>query len=158
MQILDLVMRTAHSVFASFWAGSVLFLTLAVLPTALDGTVNADPMQTVVGKFRWVTRASALVMFVTGGHLAGTLYTVGGGDGISLFGSPRGHLVLTMLGLWLVLTGLCEVAASKLADGFDQRKVRTPAREAKPFLYGASIVAVALLVVAVLIVRGGVLW
>ncbi|WP_435317127.1 transporter [Haloarchaeobius sp. TZWSO28] len=152
--LLDLVMRMLHSVTAAVWAGSVLFLTLGLLPSALDGSLNASPMESIVGRFRWVTRGSAVVLFVTGGHLAGTLYTIGDGGGFSLFGSARGHLVLTMLGLWLVLTGLCEVGASKLADGFSEKKVRSPAAAAKPFLYGASLVAVALLVVAVLIVYG----
>ncbi|WP_439028630.1 transporter [Haloarchaeobius sp. DT45] len=152
--ILDLVMRTLHSVTAAAWAGSVLFLTLGLLPSALDGSLNASPMESVVGRFRWITRGSSLLLFVTGGHLAGTLYTIGDGGGISLFGSPRGHLVLTMLGLWLVLTGLCEVGASKLAGGFSEKKVRSPAADAKPFLYAASLVAVLLLVDAVVIVYG----
>jgi uncharacterized membrane protein len=146
---LDLVMRILHSVTASVWAGSILFLTFGLLPAALAGSLNASPMERIVGRFRWLSRGSALVLFVTGGHLAGTGYTVE-----SLTGGGRGHLVLSMLALWFVLIGLSEVAGSKLADGFEQKKVRTPAAAAKPFLYAASLVAVLLLVDAVLIVYG----
>ncbi|WP_435334939.1 CopD family protein [Haloarchaeobius sp. TZWWS8] len=147
--LLDVVMRVVHSATAATWAGTVLFLTVGILPSALDGSFDAGPMTAVVSRFKWLSRASSALLFVTGGHLAGSAYTVE-----SLTGSPRGHLVLTMLGLWFVLTGLCEVAASKLDAGFEQKKVRTPAHDAKPFLYAASLVAVGLLVDAVLITNG----
>jgi hypothetical protein len=76
-------------------------------------------------------------MTFSGGHLAGALYTVP-----SLFGSTRGYFVLTMV----ALSGLVEVGTSKLAEGTNQQKVRQPAAEARPFLLGASAVAVLLLV------------
>ena len=97
----------------------------------------------VVGRLRWITRIGALAFILSGGHMAGTLYTLE-----ALTGTPRGHLVLTMLGLWFVGTGLVEVAGSKLADGLDAGKLREPARDAKPLLYGASAVAVGLIVPA----------
>ncbi|ELZ23460.1 hypothetical protein C475_14343 [Halosimplex carlsbadense 2-9-1] len=135
-------MYVLHLVFGGVWTGSVVFVTVGILPTAQDGTANAEPLRAVVEKLRWVSRASALVLLASGGHMAGTLYTVE-----SLTGSSRGHLVLTMVALWLGLAALVEIGSSKLADGFDQKKVRQPARGARPFFLAASVVAAGLLVV-----------
>jgi uncharacterized membrane protein len=143
MALLDAVVAGVHLLFAALWTGSVWFLTLGVLPTALSGDANAAPMATVTERFRWVTRASAVGLFLTGGHMAAAGYT-----SATLFGSGAGHLVLTMLGLWLILAALSEIGATKLASGFERDKVREPARNAKPFLYGASVVAVGLIGVA----------
>lgn len=142
MTVIDTAMYALHLIFGGVWAGSVVFVTFGVLPTAGDGTANAEPLRVVVERLRWVSRASALVLLLSGGHLAGTLYTVE-----SLTGQPRGHLVLTMVALWFGLAGLVEVGSSKLADGFDQKKVRQPASEARPFFLAASAVGVALLVI-----------
>lgn len=149
MSTIDVVVRTVHSITAAAWVGSVLFVAFGLLPSALDGSLNASPSRAIVSRFRWLSRGCSALLFLTGGHLAGTGYTVD-----SLTGSGRGHLVLTMLALWFVLTGLVEVAAGKLDRGFADQKVRTPASEAKPFLYAASVVAVLLLVDATLIVYG----
>lgn len=130
-----------HLLFAGLWTGSVIFVTWAVLPMATRGEGDPDLFAAVTDKLRTVSRASALFLFLTGGHLAGTLYTVE-----SLTGSTRGYLVLAMLALWFLLAGLVEVGASKLSDGFDQRKVREPAREAWNFFLAASVVAALLLV------------
>jgi len=142
MAVIDTAMYALHLIFGGVWAGSVVFVTFGVLPTAGDGTANAEPLRVVVERLRWVSRASALVLLLSGGHLAGTLYTVE-----RLTGQPRGHLVLTMVALWFGLAGLVEVGSSKLADGFDQKKVREPASEARPFFLAASAVGVALLVI-----------
>ncbi|QPV63025.1 CopD family protein [Halosimplex litoreum] len=142
MSAIDTAMYVLHLVFGGVWTGSVVFVTFAILPLAQDGTANAEPLRSVVERLRWVSRASALVLLASGGHMAGTLYTVE-----SLTGSPRGHLVLTMVALWLGLAALVEIGSSKLADGFDQKKVRQPARDARPFLLAASVVAAGLLVV-----------
>jgi len=75
--------------------------------------------------------------------MAGTLYTVD-----SLTGTGRGHLVLTMLALWFVTTGLVEVASGKLTSGLDAGKLRGPARDAKPFFYGAAGLSVVLILTA----------
>ncbi|MYL16894.1 transporter [Halorubrum terrestre] len=150
MDVLNPVMWSVHVGFAVLWVGSVLFVTLAVLPPALRGDIGGDALGSVVGRLRWITRIGAIAFVATGGHMAGTLYTFEG-----LTGSPRGHLVLTMLGLWFVGTGLVEVAGSKLADGLDAGKLREPARDAKPFLYGASVVSVGLIVTAGLLASPG---
>ncbi len=142
-------MYTLHLVFGGVWAGSVVFVTLGVLPTARDGTANAEPLRAVIERLRWVSRTSALVLFASGGHMAGQLYTVE-----SLTGSPRGHLVLSMVALWLALAALVEIGSSKLAGGFDQMKVRQPARDARPFFLAGSVVAALLLVVGGLLASG----
>jgi len=144
-------MYVLHLVFGGVWTGSVVFVTFGILPTALDGIANAEPLRTVVERLRWVSRASALVLLASGGHMAGGTgrYTVE-----SLTGTSRGHLVLTMVALWFILAALVEIGSSKLADGFDQRKVRQPARDARPFFLAGSVVATALLVVGGLLASG----
>ncbi|MDZ5812617.1 transporter, partial [Halorubrum sp. AD140] len=114
MAIVNSVVWSIHVGFAILWTGSVLFVTLAVLPPALRGEVDADALGTIVGRLRWITRVAALAFLASGGHMAGTLYTFE-----SLTGTGRGHLVLTMLALWFLITGLVEVASGKLVDGLE---------------------------------------
>lgn len=139
MSLLDAAMNAVHLGFAGLWVGSVVFLTVAILPLARNGTFDAAPLETVTGRLRWISRISALLLFASGGHLAGTRYTVG-----SLFGSAQGHLVLLMLALWFVLALLVELGSKKLVTGFADRKVRQPANEARPYFLAASIVGVLL--------------
>ena len=141
--VLDTVVYTVHTAFAALWAGSVLFVAAAVLPLAMDGDVSPEVFGSVVARLQWVTRLSALLLFVTGGHLAGTLYTVG-----SLTGTTRGWLVLAMLTLWLLLAAVVEVGSVRARRGVDERKIRQPARDARPFYLAGAVLAAALLVVA----------
>ncbi|MUV59547.1 hypothetical protein [Halobacterium sp. CBA1126] len=130
MSVTETVVYALHLLFAGLWTGSVLFAT-ATLPN-IAGGLAADARDSFVGALRNVSRASAAVLLLSGGYmltLAG--YTEGG----ALTGTGRGHLVLAMLVLWFALAGLTEVAAGKLDDGED----------ATSFLYGASVVAVLLL-------------
>jgi len=129
-----------HMLFAGLWSGTVLFVTLAVLPTAMDGDVNVAPLKFVTSRLKQISRASALLLLLTGGHLAGTFYT-----GSSLLNTTRGNLVLVMVALWFLLAAFTEIAASKLSDGLAQQKIREPARNARPFLLAASLVSVLLL-------------
>jgi hypothetical protein len=141
--VLDTVMYLVHTAFAALWTGSVLFVAWAVLPLAMDGDIAPEVFGGIVSKLKWVTRGSAVLLFITGGHLAGTLYTVE-----SLTGSGAGHLVLTMLALWFGLAAAVEIGSAKAQRGTDERKIREPAREARPFYLAASGLAVGLLVVA----------
>ena len=134
-----------HLLFAGLWAGSVLFVTAVVLPLGGDGAIDAAPLEAIAGKLTWITRASAVLLLLTGlrmGMLGGYWSTDG------LFGSINGYLVVVMIVLWFVMAGLVEVGSSKLTDGTGKKKVREPAKNAKPFLYGASAAAVALLLTA----------
>ncbi|MEM4781341.1 MAG: transporter [Halalkalicoccus sp.] len=141
MSLLDAAMTGLHLGFAGLWVGSVIFLTVAILPPARSGAFDAAPLEGVVSKLQWISRSSALLLFVTGGHLAGTRYTVD-----SLLGSAQGWLVLAMLALWFLLALLVELGSKRLANGFAERKVRQPAREARPYFLSASLVGVLLFV------------
>lgn len=141
--VVDTAMYTVHTAFSALWAGAVLFVVLAVLPLAMDGELSPEAFGNVVSKLQWVTRISALLLFVTGGHLAGTLYTVD-----TLTGTSRGYLVLVMLALWLGLAAVVEIGSAKANRGIADRKIREPARNARPFYLAAAAFAVGLLVVA----------
>ena len=141
--VVDTAMYTVHTAFAALWSGSVLFVVAAVLPLAMDADVSPEAFGSVVSKLQWVTRVSALLMLLTGGHLAGTGYTVE-----SLTGSPRGYLVLTMVALWLGLAATVEIGSARAQRGVDDEKIREPARDARPFYLTAAVLAVGLLVVS----------
>lgn len=146
--VVDTAVYTVHTAFAALWAGAVLFVVAAVQPLAMDGDLSPEAYGRVVGTLQWVTRISALLLFVTGGHLAGTGYTVD-----SLTGTGTGNLVLLMLALWLGLTATVEVGSARALRGVDRRKIREPARDARPFYRLAALLAVALLVIAGLLGR-----
>lgn len=143
MDALNPVMWSVHVAFAVLWTGGVLFVALAVLPPALRGEIDGGALGSIVGRLRWITRIAAVAFLASGGHMAGTLYTFG-----SLTGSARGYLVLAMIALWLLITGLVEVGSGKILDDVDAGKLREPARDAKPFFYGAAGLSVALVVAA----------
>ncbi|THE65200.1 copper resistance protein CopD [Salinadaptatus halalkaliphilus] len=136
--------QTVHLIFAAVWAGSVCFVAFAVLPLARDGQFNATaPLEAISSKLTTISRVSALVLFLTGGHLAGTRYTAD-----SLFGSPNGQLVLVMLALWAALAALVEIGAKRLQSGLNGKKLREPANDALGVYRVAAVVSIALLVVA----------
>ncbi len=140
MALVNAVMWSLHVGFAVLWTGSVLFVTLAIVPPATRGDVGRELLSAVVSRLRWITRIGALVFVATGGHMAGQLYTAE-----TLFGTGRGHLVLTMLALWFVITGLVEVGSGKAtADG----DVAKTVADAKPFLYAAAALSVGLVITA----------
>lgn len=150
MSLVNAGVYVVHLLFAALWTGSVLFVAYAVLPLGRAGDLNAAPLDAVAGKLTLVSRASALVLFLTGGHMAAYAYTVE-----SLTGSPRGYLVIAMLLFWFVLAGLVEVGSSKLTDGTEQQKVREPARAATPFFQGATVLSLLLLIDAGLLIANG---
>jgi len=131
-----------HLVFAGLWAGAVVFVTWGILPLARDGNLDAGPLESITGRLKLLSRVSAVILPLTGIRMAmlGN-YT----ETAILFETTPGHLLIGMIVLWLVLMGLVEVGASKLTSGTSQQKVREPAREARPFLLGATVVALLLL-------------
>jgi len=135
-----------HSLFAGLWAGSVLFVVLAVLPMAREGGLNAAPLRSVAGTLTRLSRVSALVLVLTGAQMAVAGYTTN-----SLTGTTGGYLVVSMVGLWAVLAGVVEVGTSRLRDGTERDKVREPAREAKRVFLVAALTAVLLLAVSGLV-------
>ena len=151
MSLVDMAFYAIHLLFGGVWTGSVVFVTVAILPTAREGIANAEPLVPVVSKLRNLSRLSALVLLLTGGHMAAE---AAGYTFESLTGTTRGYLVLAMVALWFALIGLVEVGGGKLADGFEEMKVREPAREARPFFLAATVVSLLLLVDAGLLAGG----
>ncbi len=141
MSTVDTAMRTVHLSVGALWVGSVVFLTLVVLPVARDGGLDAAPLERMVGRLVTVSRLSALATVLTGSHLAGALYTAD-----SLTGTTRGYLVIAMVALWFALAALVEVGASRLRDGLREKRVRAPARDGLTWFGVASLVGVLLLV------------
>jgi uncharacterized membrane protein len=137
-----------HVLFAGLWTGAVVFLTWGILPSAQDGSLNAEPLSAITDRLTLLSRVSAVLLPLTGIRMAMLLnYT----EQVILLETTAGHLLIGMIVLWLVLIGLVEVGASKLTDGTSQQKVREPARNARPFFLGATLVAVLLLIDAGLI-------
>jgi LPXTG-motif cell wall-anchored protein len=79
----------------------------------------------------------------SGGHLAGTLYTAE-----TLQTTGQGNLVLTMVGLWLVLAVVLFFGFRRLTGSPSEKSAVAPATKARPWFLGASVVSIALLVVA----------
>lgn len=134
MAVADTVSMAIHVLVGGVWVGAVAFTVGAVLPLARDGRMNAAPLSSLAGRLRTLTRASAVLILLTGLHLAAVAYTAE-----SLSGTEPGNYVLTMAVLWLVATGLTEAGVGRLADGAGNDKVREPAREATRLLQGAAI-------------------
>ena len=141
--VVDTAMYTVHAAFAALWSGSVLFVVVAVLPLAMDADVSPAAFGSVVSKLQWVTRVSALLMLLTGGYLAITGYELE-----ELMGTTSGYLVLTMVALWLGLAATVEIGSARAQRGVDEKKIREPARNARPFYLAAAVFALGLLVVS----------
>lgn len=143
--MIDLVLaRIVHLLVAAVWAGSVCFVAFAVVPTARDGGfTTTGPLRSLLGTLKGISRASSVILLVTGGHLAGRMYS-----GATLVSTTNGRLVLLMTALWLSLTALVEIAAKRFETGLDAKKLREPACETSRLFRVAGAVSLALLVVA----------
>jgi len=127
-----------HLVFAGLWTGSVLFVAMGVLPLAGRDGVGPAAVAGITTRLTTISRLSAVILLLTGGHLAGTWYTAE-----SLTGSTAGQAVLAMVALWLALAVLVEVGASRINSETGQRIMAV-----------AGVVAVLLLVDAGLLAAG----
>jgi putative copper export protein len=146
MEPLDVTVYAVHSLFAGLWTGSVLFVSLGVLPLARDGELNAGPLDSLAGTLTTVSRLSTVLLVLTGAYMGVTRYTT-----TDLLESTGGYLVIAMVVLWLGLMATVEIGASKLTDGTNRDKVREPARRARRVFQVASLLAVLLLVTSGLI-------
>ena len=149
---MDPVQGTAvvlHTIFAGVWVGSVVFMTASVLPMAKDGLLDPEAVERASGQLTTITRLSSLLLLATGSLMASSFYTAE-----RLFGSGSGHLVLTMVALWLVLTGLLEMTTRRLEDGLQAQRVRAPAAETETWFRAASVIGLALLTVGGVISSG----
>ncbi|APX98037.1 CopD family protein [Natronorubrum daqingense] len=142
--------QTTHLVFAAIWAGSVFYVAFVILPLARDGAFNSTkPLEVISSKLTTISRISALLLLLSGGHLAGTGYT-----SESLFNTTNGQLVLAMVALWAVLAALVEIGAKRLESGLNGKKLREPAGDALSIYRAAAVVAIALLVIGGMITTG----
>lgn len=141
MDIVNASFYATHALFAGLWTGSVVLFTIAVLPLARDGSLDSTPLSAMTGKLTTLSRISAVLLLATGSHMAANRYTAD-----TLTGSTGGHLVLTMLTLWLVLIVTVEVGAKKIRTGLDENKLREPAHNARRLFLVAGLASVLLLV------------
>ena len=138
-----------HVLLAGLWTGTVLTYAFGVVPLAYDGDIGVDPLASLTGWLTTVTRASAVVLLLSGAHLAVTRLGVD-----ALLATRRGHLVLGMAVLWLALTGLVEAGGSRVRGNLERGKIRTAARESRRLYRAAAVVAVLALVDAGLLGAG----
>lgn len=146
MAIVEVVVRAIHLVVAATWVGSVSFFAFGVLPLAREGSLNAAPLERFTERLQVGSRLASILLLLSGGYMISLA-----GYEESLLSTPAGYLVLAMVVLWLALTGLVEVGASRVLAGAEDLKVRTPAKRATTVLRVAAVVGVLLLVDAVLI-------
>ncbi len=143
MALVDTALATVHLLVGALWVGSVVFFAGVVLPVARAGELNAGPLESMGRALTRGSRLASVLMLLSGGHLAGTRYTVA-----SLTGTTNGNLVVAMVVLWLVLTALVEVGSGRLREGVSRRKVREPAANALGFFSAAAVVGVLLFLTA----------
>jgi uncharacterized membrane protein len=133
---------TIHTIFAALWTGGTLMVAGAVIPAARSELLSTEGLTLITRRFWYLTVGSVLLLLFSGGHLAGTLYTAE-----TLQSTGRGNLVLAMVGLWLVLAVVLFFGFRRLASNQPESAV-APATKARPWFLGASVVSIALLVVA----------
>ncbi|WP_330632388.1 CopD family protein [Halocatena halophila] len=139
--ILELVLAV-HTIVAALWTGATVFIAGAIIPAAKSEQFGSAALSIITRRYRYLTIGSVLLLLFSGGHLAGTLYTFE-----TLQGSGRGHLVLAMVVLWLVLAHLAVFGYRKLT-ATDDESVAEAATAARPLFYAGSVVSVLLLIVA----------
>lgn len=149
MSIATTASLAVHLVTGAVWVGAITFTVVGVLPAARDGSLDAAPLESMARTLRNYSRGAAVLLVLTGGHLAATRYSVG-----SLAGTGEGHLVLAMVGLWLATTGLVEVATARILDGTGGMKVREPARESARLLQVAAVLGALILVDGAVLIGG----
>ncbi|ADD04817.1 uncharacterized protein Nmag_1235 [Natrialba magadii ATCC 43099] len=145
MTTFDVVM-IIHTVFAAVWTGGTLVIAGAVIPAARNESLNENAISLIVRRFWYVTVASVLLLLFTGGHLAGTLYTAE-----TLQTTDRGHLVLSMVGLWFLLPIVLYFGSRPLMHISAEKSTVSAATAAQPWFIGASAISIALLIVAALL-------
>lgn len=139
---LDAVL-VVHTIFAALWTGGTLVLAGAVLPAARNDWLSTQALSFITRRFRSLTIVSVIALLFTGGHLAGTLYTVE-----RLQSTGRGHLVLAMVGLWLLLAVVLVGGFRQLVAVSTDQSAARAATNARPWFLVGSLVSLALLVLA----------
>ncbi|MFP9190944.1 hypothetical protein ACLI4Q_04665 [Natrialbaceae archaeon A-CW1-1] len=142
MNTFDIIM-VIHTVFAAVWTGGTLLIVGTIIPAARRGLIDKKGLSLITRRFLYLTVASVILLLLTGGHLAGTLYTVE-----SLQSTGRGHLVLSMVGLWFVLPIIIYLGSRHLVNIPSEMPTKTAIAAAYPWFVGASAVSIALLITA----------
>ena len=137
------VAMTVHTIFAAIWTGGTLVVAGAVIPAARNELLSTDGLTLIARRFWYLTVGSVLLLMFSGGHLAGTLYTVE-----TLQSSSRGNLVLLMVGLWFVLAVVLFFGFRRLTSSQPEQSAGVAATKARQWFLGGSVVAIALLVIA----------
>ncbi|ELY49324.1 hypothetical protein C493_20676 [Natronolimnohabitans innermongolicus JCM 12255] len=142
MDTFGLVM-VVHTIFAAAWTGGALLISGTIIPAARNGLIEKNGLSLITRRFWYLTVGSVVLLLLTGGHLAGTLYTAE-----SLQSTERGHLVLSMVALWFVLPLVLYLGSRHLTDIPPELSAETAAAAARPWFIGASAISIALLVIA----------
>lgn len=140
--VLDIA-TTIHTIFAALWTGGTLMVAGAVIPAARSDLLSTEGLTLIAQRFWYLTVASVFLLLFSGGHLAGTLYTAE-----SLQGTSRGHLVLSMVNLWLILAVVLFFGFRRLTSRSPETSAVAAATQARPWFLGGSGVSLALLIVA----------
>lgn len=117
MAVIDTVARTVHVFAGGLLAGSVVFFTWAVVQTSSDGTLGKLAATGLANHLTTISRFCAVLLLLSGGYMVMD----------APFGSDPTYdgLVGAMILLWLVITALVEVGASKLGEAASFTDVRT---------------------------------
>lgn len=156
MSTLDSVATVLHVLAGGLWIGSVVFVALAVLPLGRDGDIEPEPLDTIVGRLVTTSRIAAVVMLATGAHVLYNVTLGGEASTEPLTDSGRGHLLITMIVLWLGVVALVEIGSGRLSEGLDGGKLREPSRNALPWFRGAAVLGIAVLTIGGMLSAG--LW
>ncbi|MFC4551022.1 MULTISPECIES: CopD family protein [Halorussus] len=113
-----------------------------VVPAARDGRLGSSALVGLTERFARFSQVAPLVMLVTGGYMASLTFISD-----SLLKTTRGQLVLTMVGLWVVLSALTNVASRRLTADVESVGAERSARGASTAFSAAAAVALALLLV-----------
>ncbi|WP_248910038.1 hypothetical protein [Halocatena marina] len=135
-------MDILHVLVAGVWAGWTVFMAVLVVPAARDGRLRADALSWLTGRFTRFSQIAPIVMLLTGGYMASQ-----GAITEAPLNSLQGQLVMTMIVLWLVLSGLSNVASRRLLASVESSGVEPAARSTAMIFYVAGGVALALLLV-----------
>lgn len=143
MTAIDSAAIVLHVLFAGLWTGAIVFFAWRIYPLVAAGDLEPRAAEHIVSGLQWLTRGGAIVFLATGGHMAANRYSAE-----TLFSSGRGHLVLSMLGLWLLLTGVVEGMAAVLHRRLEDPPVTGADARLRGLVWSATALALVLLVVA----------
>lgn len=136
------LMDILHVLVAGVWAGWTVFMAVLVVPAARDGRLGADALSWLTGRFTRFSQIAPVIMLLTGGYMAS--------QGVitdAPLDTLQGQLVVTMVVLWVVLSGLSNVASRRLIAGVESGGAEPAARNTAMVFYVAGGVALALLLV-----------